>query len=86
MKNKLNYDFTRKIAIILLFSSMVIKFLTGAFLTGDIRAALLLVTTVGFCLVLVLLCLCVIINVMQTPSAERDNEGRIIIKEENDKE
>ena len=86
MKNKLNANTIQKFAIILLFSSMVIRFLTGAFLTGDIRAALLLATTVGFCLVLVLLCLCVIINVMQTPSAERDNEGKIIIKEENDKE
>lgn len=87
MKNILkDYDFLKKLAIVILFSSMGIRFLTGAFLIGDIRAALIFATSVGFSLTLVLLGLCVVIKVNQTPPAERDEEGRIIIREEKNKE
>ncbi|HHZ65866.1 MAG TPA: hypothetical protein EYN38_02415 [Flavobacteriales bacterium] len=82
MYKKLNYRSIKSIAIVLLFTSLACKFLSGAFLTGELRDTGILLATIGLGGTLLLLVFAVVIEVVKTPPAKRDKDGVLIIYEE----
>jgi len=82
MYKKLNYRSIKSIVIVLLFTSLACKFLSGGFLPAELRDIGILLANIGLGCTLLLLVFAVVIEVVKTPPAKRDKDGVLIIFEE----